>query len=407
MGPAEQQNSYLAPAAGRAGVRGRGRWTHVDWTARFLAAVRPVWACRGHSRQTRVRAVVSAPAGEIAPLIRPRQTLADQQQADTAKGTMDVNNLDVESFGTRLSTKPKNFFHGTDEESARQIQAQGFIVGGGLLGRGDCTSTLDKAMEYAKGPHGGIVLELLVDLGNCKQLVKNDPMMTSWQSQYDSAWSPFSANNPNAIGKEENCVKDPKRIKVVRSIGRNMGALHRGGYDIIDGKLIRSRPQEELQRKHKEQLQKQADEKRRHQQMLQDVQEQFQKREEARRQQAKHAQEQFQKQEEARRQEAKHAQVPPACSPALDALEALEQEHAKALQRLEREHGEALARAGVEGDGSEAVERLKREQGRERSTLEQVFRWERHFLREEVRTSWARSEWPGHSGLLKSAVGEA
>ena len=111
MGPAEQQNSYLT-AAGRAGARGRGRWTHVDWTARFLAAVRPVWACRGHSRQTRVRAVVNAPAGEIAPLIRPRQTPADQQQADAAKGTMNVNNLDVERFGTRLSTKPKIFFHG-------------------------------------------------------------------------------------------------------------------------------------------------------------------------------------------------------------------------------------------------------------------------------------------------------
>ena len=59
----------------------------------------------------------------------------------------------------------------------------------------------------------------------------------------------------------------------------------------------------------------------------------------------------------------------------------LEHEHSRALQRLEREHREALARAGREGDGSaEAVERLKREQGRERSTLEEVFRWERHFL---------------------------
>jgi len=147
-------------------------------------------------------------------------------------------------FGTRLGTKPKIFYHGTDEEAALKIQEQGFIVrpAGGLLGRGVyCTSTLDKAMEYAKGPHGGIVLELVVDLGNCKELVKNDPMMTSWQSQYDSAWAPFSANNPNAIGKEENCVKDPKRIKVVRAIGRNMGALHRGSYDIVDGKLIRIR----------------------------------------------------------------------------------------------------------------------------------------------------------------------
>jgi len=147
-------------------------------------------------------------------------------------------------FGTRLGTRPKNFYHGTDEEAARQIQEQGFKVGlgaGGLLGRGVyCTATLDKALEYAKGPHGGIVLELEVDLGKCKELEPNDPMMTSWQSQYDSAWAPFSAANPGDIGKEENCVKDPKRIKVVRAIGRNMGALHRGGYDIIDGKLIQT-----------------------------------------------------------------------------------------------------------------------------------------------------------------------
>ena len=79
---------------------------------------------------------------------------------------------------------------------------------------------------------------------------------------------------------------------------------------------------------------------------------------------------------------------PPACSPALDALE---KQHAKALQRLEREHREALARAGGEGDGSEAVERLKCEQGQERSKLEEVFRWERHFLREDVSAKPRRS----------------
>ncbi len=89
------------------------------------------------------------------------------------------------------------------------------------------------------------------------------------------------------------------------------------------------------------------------------------------------------------------------CSPALDALDALEQEqakleqeHARAMQLLEHQHREALALAGGVEDGSEAVERLKREQverlkreqGRERSTLEEVFRWERHFLRQDVRT---------------------
>ena len=164
--------------------------------------------------------------------------------------------MDVEMFGSRLGTKPKNFYHGTDEEAARQIQAQGFVVRpgpGGLLGRGVyCTSTLDKAMEYAKGPYGGIVLELLVDLGRCKELQPNDPMMTSWQSQYDSAWAPFSARDPRDTSKQENCVMDPKKIKVVRAIGRNMGLLHQGGYDIVDGKLIRKFDPQEARRKQEE-----------------------------------------------------------------------------------------------------------------------------------------------------------
>jgi len=96
-------------------------------------------------------------------------------------------------------------------------------------------------MEYLKGPYGGIVLQLKVDLGNCIQLVPNDPMMKTWQSQYDSAWAPFSAVNPGDMGKEENCVKDPKRIKVVQAIAGSTGQLRNGGFDIINGKLRKVR----------------------------------------------------------------------------------------------------------------------------------------------------------------------
>jgi flagellar biosynthesis/type III secretory pathway protein FliH len=92
----------------------------------------------------------------------------------------------------------------------------------------------------------------LVDLGRCKELQPNDPMMTSWQSQYDSAWAPFSARDPRDTSKQENCVKDPKKIKVVRAIGRNMGLLHQGGYDIVDGKLIRKFDPQEARRKQEE-----------------------------------------------------------------------------------------------------------------------------------------------------------
>ena len=46
---------------------------------------------------------------------------------------------------------------------------------------------------------------------------------------------------PNAIVKEENCVKDPKRIRVVQAIAGSTGELRAGGYDIIDGKLLKVR----------------------------------------------------------------------------------------------------------------------------------------------------------------------
>jgi hypothetical protein len=139
--------------------------------------------------------------------------------------------------------KPTTFYHATSEENALRIQQHGFIIPpgpGGLLGRGVyCTTTMSKAMDYLKGPYGGVILQLSVDLGRCKQLKPNDPMMKTWQKQYDSAWAPFSAANPNDFGKQENCVKDPKRIKVVQAIAGNTAALRQGGYEIIGGRLCR------------------------------------------------------------------------------------------------------------------------------------------------------------------------
>ncbi len=111
---------------------------------------------------------------------------------------------------------------------------------GGLLGRGVyCTSTLKKTMDYLTGPYEGVILELKIDLGNCKHLVENDPMMTTRQNHYDSVWAPFTVVNPSDTGKQENCVKDPNRIKVVQVIAGSTGELRRGGFEIINGKLIR------------------------------------------------------------------------------------------------------------------------------------------------------------------------
>ena len=152
----------------------------------------------------------------------------------------------AENFNQAFRMRPDTFYHATTEANALRIQEGGFVIPagpGGLLGRGVyCTSTFQKAMEYLKGPHGGIIFVLQINLGNCKQLVKNDPMMTSWQQNgYDSAWAPFSAVNPDDNEKEENCIKDPKRIAIVQALAGNTGKLRLGGFDIVNMKLKQMR----------------------------------------------------------------------------------------------------------------------------------------------------------------------
>ena len=123
---------------------------------------------------------------------------------------------------------PGTFYHGTSIEAALAIQATGFDAtrastnAGALLGPGVyCTTTLEKAMDYAKGlrtrnPAGGIIFELQADLGRCKTLAAGDAMMKTWQQHgYDSAWAPLGANHRNLA---ENCINDPARITIVRAI---------------------------------------------------------------------------------------------------------------------------------------------------------------------------------------------
>jgi len=143
--------------------------------------------------------------------------------------------------------RPDTFYHATSPENALKIQDYGFVIPpgpGGMLGRGVyCSSTLQKAMDYANGkPHGGVVLELKIDLGRCKELEVNDPMMKTWQENgYDSAWCPFSAVDPADRGKEENCIKDPARITVVRTFAADTSRIKQGGYHIVNDKLRKIR----------------------------------------------------------------------------------------------------------------------------------------------------------------------
>ena len=139
---------------------------------------------------------------------------------------------------------PTTFYHGTSIEAAFKIQDTGFRVdlagsnAGALLGDGVyCTTTLEKALHYAKQhPQNGVIFELEVDLGRCKELNQADPMMTTWQSHgYDSAWAPKGANSH---GLEENCIKNPASIRIVNVVAGHTGSLRKMGIAVKNGRLI-------------------------------------------------------------------------------------------------------------------------------------------------------------------------
>jgi len=141
--------------------------------------------------------------------------------------------------------RPSTFYHGTSVEAALSIQQKGFDPersgsnAGALLGKGVyCTTTLEKAMDYAKkNPAGGIIFELRIDLGRCMILKHGDPMMKKWQQNgFDSAWAPAGADNR---GLQENCVKDAARIQILRAIAGRTGDLLSLGYIVNNsGKLV-------------------------------------------------------------------------------------------------------------------------------------------------------------------------
>ena len=213
------------------------------------------WKKSGNSNKYRVKSardllyhatdcVCGSTANEGAVFCHFKKGIFPEGRREQNQATIELGHVPYFHSG-HAGMKPTTFYHATNEENALRIQEHGFKIPpgpGGLLGRGVyCTATLKKAMDYLKGPYGGVILQLSVDLGRCKQLEPNDTMMTTWQNQFDSAWAPFSAANPCDFEKQENCVKDPKRIKVVQAIAGNTAALSRGGYAIIGGKLCRGR----------------------------------------------------------------------------------------------------------------------------------------------------------------------
>ncbi|XP_072244242.1 uncharacterized protein [Leuresthes tenuis] len=113
-------------------------------------------------------------------------------------------------------------FHGTSMASARQIIANGFKQSsGGMLGKGVYVSRdKKKAANYPlnSNPSDRVILEVRVRVGRVKRIDKDNHLLQqTWSAHdYDTAWVPPKCGMLSVpSGREEDCVFDPKRVKVV------------------------------------------------------------------------------------------------------------------------------------------------------------------------------------------------
>uniref|UniRef100_A0A4W4FPK3 PARP catalytic domain-containing protein n=1 Tax=Electrophorus electricus TaxID=8005 RepID=A0A4W4FPK3_ELEEL len=131
------------------------------------------------------------------------------------------------AFRKGLQTSPGDnsqkryiMYHGSTLRNARKIKRQGFIRSSdGMLGPGVYVSrSFRKACAYPKHLKAGqraVVLKLSVRVGKVKKINrKGHPLQKSWsQAGYDTAWVPPRCGVVKS-GLEENCIWDPKRIRV-------------------------------------------------------------------------------------------------------------------------------------------------------------------------------------------------
>ncbi|KAG8569278.1 hypothetical protein GDO81_014337 [Engystomops pustulosus] len=110
-------------------------------------------------------------------------------------------------------------YHGTTFLAALEIMLSGFKQSeDGMLGRGVyVTRDINKAQRYPLSDKTDqVVLKLRVNVGKVKKIDYQDHFMQKkWhQYGYDTAWVPAYCGMVNS-GLEEDCVWDPRRIKVV------------------------------------------------------------------------------------------------------------------------------------------------------------------------------------------------
>ncbi|KAE8592627.1 hypothetical protein XENTR_v10018821 [Xenopus tropicalis] len=110
-------------------------------------------------------------------------------------------------------------YHGTTVAAATQIIQHGFKQSAdGMLGRGVYVSRdMDKAARYPLDDQSDqVVLKLTVKVGRVKKIdCQGHHLQKTWHDHgYDAAWVPsYSGMVPSQL--EEDCIWDPRRIRVV------------------------------------------------------------------------------------------------------------------------------------------------------------------------------------------------
>ncbi|XP_062894411.1 grass carp reovirus (GCRV)-induced gene 2o [Mobula hypostoma] len=119
-------------------------------------------------------------------------------------------------------------YHGTSAKNARLILKNGFCQSNdGMFGPGVYVSRdLRKASAYPKTMpiSQRVVLKLLVNVGKVKKIhYQGHPLQKTWhQHGYDTAWCPPGCGMVQS-GLEEDCIWDPRRIKVIDQIHPSYG----------------------------------------------------------------------------------------------------------------------------------------------------------------------------------------
>uniref|UniRef100_A0A673VMC7 Uncharacterized LOC115191701 n=1 Tax=Salmo trutta TaxID=8032 RepID=A0A673VMC7_SALTR len=112
-------------------------------------------------------------------------------------------------------------YHGTSKQIAVDIQRNGFKPSkDGMLGAGVYLSRdIRKAIKYPIGADDSdkMVLKVKVNVGKVKVIkCQRHPMQKTWHTEhgFDTAWVPPGVGMVPS-NQEEDCVFDPKRIKVL------------------------------------------------------------------------------------------------------------------------------------------------------------------------------------------------